>query len=125
VPVDVVRWAQVEVPADGERDLAGLLAGCEQRALAACEGDAEAWAVRLVLTGRSPLHRELQGTQALAAFEEELRALLAGAARPVLLESGAGQHPGDAGSGRAPGPGRPPPRRCWRAGEGARRPSPG
>lgn len=87
VPVDVVRWHQVEVAAGGARDVAALLAEAERAVAAACTAESEASVVRVRLAGRAAVMRELGEAEALAAFEEELRHALRGGAHPVVLES--------------------------------------
>ncbi|NTX63167.1 DNA repair exonuclease [Myxococcus sp. CA051A] len=87
VPVDTVRWHRLEVPLTGVATLDALLGTVGEVVDAACARELDGHAVRLVLTGRGPLHRELTRPGALAQLEEDLRARLARGHPPVLLES--------------------------------------
>ncbi|GEN13430.1 DNA repair exonuclease SbcCD nuclease subunit [Myxococcus fulvus] len=87
VPVDTVRWHRVEVPLTGVATLDGLMGTLSEAVDAACAQELDGHAVRVVLTGRGPLHRELARPGALSQLEEGLRAKLAAGHPPVLLES--------------------------------------
>jgi|SRR5215217_806687 len=87
VPVDTVRWHRLEVPLTGVATLDALLGTVGEVVDAACARELDGHAVRLVLTGRGPLHRELARPGALAQLEADLRARLAQGHPPVLLES--------------------------------------
>ena len=87
VPVDGVRWHRLDVPLAGLESLDALLAVLLERVDAACEDGLDGHAVRLTLSGRGPLHRELSRPDALTQLEAEVRPLLARRHPPVLLES--------------------------------------
>ncbi|WPB78690.1 DNA repair exonuclease [Archangium violaceum] len=87
VPVDRVRWHRLEVGLTGLGSLDGLVAAVMEQVDASCPDELEGHAVRLTLTGRGPLHRELSRPEALGQLEAELREQLAQRHPPVLLES--------------------------------------
>ncbi|QDE94507.1 serine/threonine protein phosphatase [Myxococcus xanthus] len=87
IPVDGVRWHKLEVPLTGVSTLDGLLATAMEGVEARCAPELDGHAVRLTLTGRGPLHRELARPGALAQLEVDLREQLARSHPPVLLES--------------------------------------
>ncbi|WNG61158.1 DNA repair exonuclease [Archangium gephyra] len=87
VPVDRVRWHRLEVGLTGLGSLDGLVAAVTEQVDASCPDELEGHAVRLTLTGRGPLHRELSRPEALGQLEAELREQLAQRHPPVLLES--------------------------------------
>ncbi|ATB43385.1 DNA double-strand break repair protein Mre11 [Cystobacter fuscus] len=87
VPVDTVRWHRLEVPLTGLASLDALVAALLERVDADCSAELEGHAVRLTLTDRGPLHRELVRPDALAQLEAEVREQLARRHPPVLLES--------------------------------------
>ena len=87
VPVDRVRWHRLEVALTGLGALDGLVAAALERVDAECSAELEGHAVRLTLTGRGPLHRELSPPEALRQLEVDLREQLAQRRPPVLLES--------------------------------------
>jgi DNA repair exonuclease SbcCD nuclease subunit len=87
VPVDRVRWHRLEVGLTGLGSLDGLVAAVTEQVDASCPDELEGHAVRLTLTGRGPLHRELSRPEALGQLEADLREQLALRHPPVLLES--------------------------------------
>jgi DNA repair exonuclease SbcCD nuclease subunit len=87
VPVDRVRWHRLEVGLSGLGSLDGLVAAVMEQVDASCPDELEGHAVRLTLTGRGPLHRELSRPEALGQLEADLREQLALRHPPVLLES--------------------------------------
>jgi DNA repair exonuclease SbcCD nuclease subunit len=87
VPVDRVRWHRLEVPLTGLGSLDGLVATVTEQVDASCEQELEGHAVRLTLTERGPLHRELSRPEALQQLEADLREQLSRRHPPVLLES--------------------------------------
>jgi len=87
VPVDGVRWHKLELPLPGVATLDGLVATALEAVQARCASELDGHAVRLTLTGRGPLHRELSRPGALAQVETDLRERLAQVHPPVLLES--------------------------------------
>jgi DNA repair exonuclease SbcCD nuclease subunit len=87
VPVDRVRWHRLEVPLTGLGSLDGLVAAVTEQVDASCEQEFDGHAVRLALTDRGPLHRELSRPEALHQLETDLREQLARRHPPVLLES--------------------------------------
>jgi DNA repair exonuclease SbcCD nuclease subunit len=87
VPVDRVRWHRLEVPLSGLSALDALVAAVTEQVDASCSDELEGHAVRLTLTGRGPLHRELSRPEALGQLEAELREQLARRHPPVLVES--------------------------------------
>jgi DNA repair exonuclease SbcCD nuclease subunit len=87
VPVDGVRWHRLEVGLTGLGTLEGLVSAVTERVDASCPDELEGHAVRVTLTGRGPLHRELSRPEALAQMEAEVREQLAVRHPPVLLES--------------------------------------
>jgi hypothetical protein len=87
VPVDGVRWHKLELPLSGVATLDGLVAAALEAVQARCASELDGHAVRLTLTGRGPLHRELSRPGALAQVETDLRERLAQVHPPVLLES--------------------------------------
>lgn len=90
VPVDRVRWHRLELSIsgfEGRGMLDGLVAAALERVDGECVGELEGHAVRLTLTGRGPLHRELSSPEALSQLEADLREQLASRHPPVLLES--------------------------------------
>jgi DNA repair exonuclease SbcCD nuclease subunit len=87
VPVDRVRWHRLEVPLTGLGSLDGLVAAVSEQVDASCEQELDGHAVRLTLTDRGPLHRELSRPEALHPLEADLREQLSRRHPPVLLES--------------------------------------
>lgn len=87
VAVDRVRWHRLEVGLTGLGSLDGLVAAVTELVDASCPDELDGHAVRLTLTGRGPLHRELVRPEALAQMEADLREQLALRHPPVLLES--------------------------------------
>ena len=87
VPVDRVRWHRLEVPLVGIGSLDALVAAISERVDSDCAEALDGHAVRLTLTGRGPLHRELSAPDALGQLESEVREQLAHRHPPVLLES--------------------------------------
>lgn len=73
-PLDVVRWAPLDVPIDGVATLDGLDA-CVHASLAAAGAEADGRSViaRLRLRGRGPLHAELRREGALAQLTQRVR----------------------------------------------------
>jgi hypothetical protein len=82
-----VRWHRLEVVLTGLASLAALVAAVTERVDASCAEALDGHAVRLTLTGRGPLHRELSRPDALGQLEAELREQLSRRHPPVLLES--------------------------------------
>jgi DNA repair exonuclease SbcCD nuclease subunit len=87
VPVDRVRWHRLEVSLTGLGALEALVGAVTEQVDASCAEELEGHAVRLTLTGRGPLHRELSPPEALGQLEAELREQLSRRHPPVLLES--------------------------------------
>ncbi len=87
VPVDTVRWHRLEVPLTGVGTLDGLMGAVTEQVDASCGEEHEGHALRLTLTGRGPLHRELASAEALRQLEADLREQLAQRHPPVLVES--------------------------------------
>ncbi|WP_257458337.1 metallophosphoesterase family protein [Archangium lipolyticum] len=87
VPVDRVRWHRLEVPLVGLGSLDGLVAAVTEQVDASCAQELDGHAVRLTLTERGPLHRELSRPEALQQLETDLREQLSRRHPPVLLES--------------------------------------
>ena len=87
VPVDRVRWHRLEVSLTGLGALEALVAAVTEQVDTSCAEELEGHAVRLTLTGRGPLHRELSQPEALGQLEAELREQLSRRHPPVLLES--------------------------------------
>lgn len=87
VAVDRVRWHRLEVGLTGLGSLDSLVAGVMEQVDASCPDELDGHAVRLTLTGRGPLHRELSRPEALDQLEADLREQLAPRHPPVLLES--------------------------------------
>jgi DNA repair exonuclease SbcCD nuclease subunit len=87
VPVDRVRWHRLEVPLTGLGTLDALVAAVTEQVDAHCAQELDGHAVRLTLTGRGPLHRELSRPDALMQLEADVREQLARRHPPVLLES--------------------------------------
>ena len=87
VPVDRVRWHRLEVSLTGLGALEALVGAVTEQVDASCAEELEGHAVRLTLTGRGPLHRELSQPEALGQLEAELREQLSRRHPPVLLES--------------------------------------
>ncbi len=86
VPVDGVRWHEVPVSIAGLTGLEQLVAAIEAAVEEACLPGFDAHAVRVRLTGRGPLHRELRA-EGLGQLEAELREVLVARPTPVLVES--------------------------------------
>ncbi|HSP81950.1 MAG TPA: DNA repair exonuclease [Myxococcaceae bacterium] len=87
VPVDRVRWHRLELSLSGPGSLDALAASLAERVDACCAEELDGHAVRLTLTGRGPLHRELSRPEALSQLEADWREQLARRHPPVLLES--------------------------------------
>ncbi|QRN98869.1 DNA repair exonuclease [Archangium violaceum] len=87
VPVDRVRWHRLEVPLVGLGSLDGLVAAVTEQVDASCAQELDGHVVRLTLTERGPLHRELSRPEALQQLEADLREQLSRRHPPVLLES--------------------------------------
>ncbi|MGZ3459303.1 MAG: metallophosphoesterase family protein [Archangium sp.] len=87
VPVDRVRWHRLEVALTGLGSLEGLVAAVLEQVDASCSDELDGHAVRLTLSGRGPLHRELSPPEALTQLEVDVREQLAQRHPPVLLES--------------------------------------
>jgi DNA repair exonuclease SbcCD nuclease subunit len=87
VPVDRVRWHRLEVALTGLGALDALVGAVMEQVDASCPEELDGHAVRLTLTGRGPLHRELSRPDALGQLEADLREQLARRHPPVLLES--------------------------------------
>ncbi len=87
VPVDGVRWHRLEVTLTGLGTLEALMGAVTEQVDASCAQELDGHAVRLTLTGRGPLHRELSRPEALGQLEAELREQLSRRHPPVLLES--------------------------------------
>ncbi|HEX8819605.1 MAG TPA: DNA repair exonuclease [Archangium sp.] len=87
VPVDGVRWHRLEVSLTGLGSLDALVAAVTEQVDAGCAEELDGHAVRLTLTGRGPLHRELSQPEALGQLEADLREQLSRRHPPVLLES--------------------------------------
>ncbi|HEX8436049.1 DNA repair exonuclease [Archangium sp.] len=87
VPVDRVRWHRLEVALTGLGALDALVGAVMEQVDASCPEELEGHAVRLTLTGRGPLHRELSRPDALGQLEADLREQLSRRHPPVLLES--------------------------------------
>ncbi|WP_309892910.1 DNA repair exonuclease [Archangium sp.] len=87
VAVDRVRWHRLEVSLTGLGALEALVGAVTEQVDASCAEELEGHAVRLSLTGRGPLHRELSQPEALGQLEAELREQLSRRHPPVLLES--------------------------------------
>ncbi|HEY0093105.1 MAG TPA: DNA repair exonuclease, partial [Archangium sp.] len=87
VPVDGVRWHRLEVALTGLGTLEALMGAVTEQVDASCAQELDGHAVRLTLTGRGPLHRELSQPEALGQLEAELHGQLARRHPPVLLES--------------------------------------
>lgn len=92
VPLDPVRWLKLELDLAELEALEQLVPHAEERVGEALDGvgqgpwPVQAFAVRLVLSGRGPLHRELRQPGALAACEEALREKLLLHRPAVVLE---------------------------------------
>jgi DNA repair exonuclease SbcCD nuclease subunit len=93
VPVDRVRWHEVEVDIGGAEAVEALGEVAEARVAAACDAASEAegrafdaHAVRVTLTGAGPLHPQLAAADGLAALEDHLRQRLEARSPPVTLE---------------------------------------
>jgi DNA repair exonuclease SbcCD nuclease subunit len=84
VPVDAVRWHRLEVSLKGASSLDALVAAVTEQVDASCEEGSDGHAIRLTLTGRGPLHRELVPPEALSQLEADLREQLAQRHPPVL-----------------------------------------
>ncbi len=87
VPVDRVRWYRLEVALTGLGSLDALVGAVMEQVDASCPEELDGHAVRLTLTGRGPLHRELSRPDALGQLEADLREQLSRRHPPVLLES--------------------------------------
>ena len=87
IPLDLVRWHRLDVDLGGIDALDGLESAIEER-LAPLGGSAhQAHAVRIALSGRGPLHRELARPGARTSLEEHLRASLLLRDPPIVLEA--------------------------------------
>jgi DNA repair exonuclease SbcCD nuclease subunit len=87
VPVDRVRWHRLEVALTGLGALDAFVGAVMEQVDASCPEELDGHAVRLTLTGRGPLHRELSRPDALGQLEADLREQLSRRHPPVLLES--------------------------------------
>ncbi len=87
VPVDRVRWHRFDVDLTGRGSLDALVEAVTEQVDTRCAEELEGHAVRLTLTGRGMLHRELSQPDALPQLEADLREQLARRHPPVLLES--------------------------------------
>jgi DNA repair exonuclease SbcCD nuclease subunit len=87
VPVDRVRWHRLEVALTGLGSLDALVGAVLEQVDTSCPEELDGHAVRLTLTGRGPLHRELSQPDALGQLEADLREQLSRRHPPVLLES--------------------------------------
>lgn len=87
VPVDRVRWHRLEVALTGLASLDALVAAVAEQVDARCAEELDGHAVRVTLSGRGPLHRELSRPEALGQLEADLREQLSRRRPPVLLES--------------------------------------
>lgn len=86
-PADVVRWHRVEVDLAGLTSIEDLAQAAEEAVAEACPEGFAAHAVRLVITGRGALHRELVRPGAVTDFQAHLGRELAARMPPVALES--------------------------------------
>ena len=87
VPLEPVRWHRLGVDLSGCATVDALVARVEDAVDEACPEGFDAHALRLVLEGRGPLHRELSRPEGLAGLEEDLRGSLGARHPPVVLES--------------------------------------
>ncbi|MFP6570076.1 MAG: DNA repair exonuclease [Dehalococcoidia bacterium] len=73
-PLDVVRWETIEVAIEGRFDLGELVdAVSEALDIARSDAGGRDLIVRVLMTGRGPLHKELGHGETLSEIAEELR----------------------------------------------------